>query len=236
MIRREDNNRIAVIGSFALALWQVLATPVFAFVALVVSPLPPLVRYAIIAKWSAGVIFFARLFCGINYRVIGRENIPATPCIFFSRHESTWETLAFQHILPPQAIVLRRSLLSIPFFGWGLRQMSPIAIDRESGAAALKLMLRQGRERLREGFCIVIFPEGTRLPPGETRPYRKGGAWLAEKLSAPVVPVALDSGKCWRKNAFFKRRGLITVRIGEPIPPDEADINARVQSWMKTAL
>lgn len=232
----KSGGRIAVVGSFLLALWMALATPVFALVALVIAPLPPLARYAIIAKWSAAVIFFARVFCGIRYRVIGRENIPASPCIFFSRHESAWETLAFQRILPPQAMVLRRNLLSVPFFGWGLRQMSPIAIDRERGAAALKLMLRQGRERLRAGFCIVIFPEGTRLPPGEIRPYRKGGAWLAEKLSVPVVPVALDSGKCWPRNGFFKRRGLITVRIGEPISPDAGDINGRVQSWMKTAL
>ena len=148
-------NPIAVFGSFALALWLVLATPLFALIALMIAPLPPKKRYAIIALWSAGTIFFARVFCGIRYRVIGRENIPNVPCIFFSRHESTWETLAFQSILPPQAIVLRRSLLSIPFFGWGLRQMSPIAIDRQRGTAALRLMLRQGRARLREGFCTT---------------------------------------------------------------------------------
>lgn len=235
MIERQDK-RIAVFGSFALALWMALATPVFALIALVISPLPPLVRYAIIAKWSASVIGFARRFCGIRYQIIGRENIPNTPCIFFSRHESTWETLAFQNILPPQAMILKRSLLSIPFFGWGLRRMSPIAIDRERGAAALKLMLRQGRERLRAGFCIVIFPEGTRMPPGEYRPYRKGGAWLAAKLAVPVVPIAVDSGKCWARNAFFKRRGLITVRIGKPIAAGGADINAQVQSFIKTAL
>ena len=192
-------------------------------------------RYAIIALWSAGTIFFARVFCGIRYRVIGRENIPNVPCIFFSRHESTWETLAFQSILPPQAIVLRRSLLSIPFFGWGLRQMSPIAIDRQRGTAALRLMLRQGRARLREGFCIVIFPEGTRMPPGEHRPYRKGGQWLAAKLAAPVIPVALDSGRCWARNAFFKRRGCITVRIGKAISP-QTNINEQVRRFVETAL
>ncbi len=215
----EKTGSVAVFGSFVLALWYAIGTPLFALTAILISPLPAPLRYDIIKQWSAVTIFCARVFCGIRCRVVGAENIPKEPCVFFSRHESAWETLAFQGMLPRQSLVLRRNLLSLPFFGWGLRRMSPIAIDRERGAAALRRMLRQGEERLRDGFCIVIFPEGTRMPPGESRPYRRGGAWLAKKLAAPIVPVALDSGKCWPRNAFFKRRGLITVRIGEPINP-----------------
>ena len=230
-------NPPAVFGSLVLALWFALATPVFALIAFVVTPLPPKKRYAIISLWSAGTIFCAKVFCGVRYKVEGAENIPQTPCIFFSRHESAWETLAFQRILPMQSMVLRRSLLSIPFFGWGLKRMSPIAIDRERGAEALRLMLRQGKQRLRDGFCIVIFPEGTRMPPGETRPYRKGGAWLASKLAVPVIPISLNSGNCWPRNAFIKRRGTVTVRIGSPITAKgatPAEINNQARHWIET--
>ena len=132
--------------------------------------------------------------------------------------------------------VVKRELLWIPFFGWGLAMLEPIAIDRGSGARALRQMLEQGRDRLARGFCIVIFPEGTRVAPGAHRDYQPGGAWLASKTGAPVVPVALNSGELWRRNAFLKYPGTITVSIGAAIDTKELapeDINRRVEDWIE---
>jgi 1-acyl-sn-glycerol-3-phosphate acyltransferase len=134
---------------------------------------------------------------------------------------------------------MKRELLWIPFFGWGLAMLSPIAIDRTSGSAALRQMAEQGRERLDAGFCIVIFPEGTRVAPGARATYHPGGAWLAMKTGALALPVAHNAGEYWRKNAFLKRPGLITVSIGKPISPaglSAAELNQRVEDWIETEM
>ena len=125
--------------------------------------------------------------CGIRYRVIGSEHIPREPCIILSKHQSAWETLVYQVIFPPQVWVLKRELLWVPFFGWGLAMLSPIAIDRRAGTRALKQMFDQGRERLRQGFSIVMFPEGTRTMPGKRGKYHPGGAWLAVQTGTQVA-------------------------------------------------
>jgi 1-acyl-sn-glycerol-3-phosphate acyltransferase len=144
--------------------------------------------------------------------------------------------MAFQIIFPPQVWVMKRELLWIPFFGWGLAMLSPIAINRSSGAKALRQMAEQGRERLAAGFCIVIFPEGTRIAPGKRGTYHPGGAWLTVKTGALAVPVAHNAGECWRKNAFIKHPGLITVSIGKPISPQgltAAELNQRIEEWIE---
>lgn len=204
----------ALVRSAAFALLQIVATPLWAAIALLTFPLSPLTRYRIITTWSHLVIWAADRICGIRYRVLGSENIPREPCIVLAKHESAWETLAFQVILPPQVWVVKRSLLWVPFFGWGLAMLSPIAIDRKAGPRALNQMLQQGRERLRQGFSIVIFPEGARSAPGARATYQAGGAWLALQTGAPVLPVAHNAGTYWARNAFLKRPGLITVSIG----------------------
>ena len=203
-----------------------------------VAPLPPLVRYRIISQWSFLAIGGLRLLCGVRYRVSGIHHIPPCPLVFLSRHESAWETIAYQLFLPPLAFVLKKNLLHIPFFGWGLRRMSQIAIDRVAGSSAMRQLLRQGRARLAAGFCVVVFPEGTRLPPGQRRRYFSGGAALAKAAGVSVVPIALDSGKCWGRNHFFKRRGIIHVRIGQPIATEHlsvADINEQARIWIESA-
>ena len=170
---------------FALAL--VLVTPPYAVVALLSFPLPRLVRYRIISGWSALVVLMARALCGIRWRVEGGEQLPSKPAVLLSKHQSAWETMAFQVIFPPQSYLLKRELLWIPFFGWGLALMSPIAIDRSRGLAALRQLVRRGKERLAQGFWVVVFPEGTRVAPGERRKYQLGGALLAEHSGAPVA-------------------------------------------------
>jgi 1-acyl-sn-glycerol-3-phosphate acyltransferase len=158
------------------------------------------------------------------------------PFIVLSKHQSAWETLAFQVIFPRQVWVVKRELLWIPFFGWGLAMLSPIAIDRGAGRRALSQLLEQGRERLARRYCIVIFPEGTRVAPGNRGQYRAGGAWLAVKTATPVLPVAHNAGELWPRHALVKRPGLITVSIGAPIDPRNLtpdELNQRVEEWIE---
>ena len=222
--------------SLLFALAQVLITPPYSIIALATFPLPRMARYRVISGWSHLMISLARIVLGIDYRVIGRENLPRDPAVILSKHQSAWETLAFQVIFPPQVLVLKRELLWIPFFGWGLALTSPIAIDRSSGARALKRMSELGRERLAQGFWIAIFPEGTRVPPGERRKYHPGGAWLAVHCEAAVVPVAHNAGRLWGRNAFLKRPGTVTVEIGAPIDPRQhtaQTLNSAVEQWIE---
>lgn len=201
--------------------------------------LPPLPRYRAITLWGLMVIWLARLITGIRYRVEGLENLPKEPCVVLAKHQSAWETIAFQQIFPPLSFVLKKNLLYIPFFGWGLALFSPIAIDRTAGREAMKQIETQGKARLKCGFSVLAFPEGTRVLPGEKGNYQIGGAWLACKAGVPVVPVAHNAGRCWPKNAFIKRPGLITVIIGPPIPTTgrkPTQVLADTEAWIENAM
>ncbi|HUL90912.1 MAG TPA: lysophospholipid acyltransferase family protein [Burkholderiales bacterium] len=225
--------------SLAFAVAQVLITPPYSIVALATFPLPRLLRYRVISGWSHVMIWLAKILLGIDYRIVGRENLPKSPSVILSKHQSAWETLAFQVIFPPQVLVLKRELLWIPFFGWGLALTSPIAIDRSSGARALKRMAELGRERLAQGFWIAIFPEGTRVPPGKRGRYHPGGAWLAVHCDASVVPVAHNAGLLWGRNAFLKRPGTVTVEIGAPIDSrahTPESLNQLVEKWIEDRM
>jgi len=219
---------------FAAALTVI--TPPYTLVALATFALPRMKRYRIISGWSRLVLYFAKTILGIDWRIEGRENLPSRPSVILAKHQSAWETLAFQHIFPPQVHVLKRELLWIPFFGWGLALMSPIAINRSRGAAALRSIARRGRERLEQGFWVVVFPEGTRVAPGESREYQVGGAWLAAASGAPVVPVAHNAGLYWPRNAFLKRSGTVTLLIGPAVASENRDpkqINAMARAWIE---
>jgi 1-acyl-sn-glycerol-3-phosphate acyltransferase len=227
---------VTLLRSLAFAAALLVVTPPYAIVALATFPLPRMLRYRVISGWSRLVIWLSRTLLGIDWRVEGREQLPQRPSVILSKHQSAWETLAFQQIFPPQIHVLKRELLWIPFFGWGLALMSPIAINRSRGVAALRSMARRGRERLEQGFWIVVFPEGTRVAPGERRSYQVGGAWLAVASGAPVVPVAHNAGTLWPRNAFLKRAGTVTVRIGPPIETvnrDPQTVNAMAETWIE---
>ena len=177
-----------VLRSALFALVEIVTVPPFALLALATFPFKPLTRYRVITLWSRLIVRVAERLCGIRYRVLGADRIPRAPFIILANHQSAWETLAFQVIFPPQVWVVKRELLWLPLFGWGLAMLTPIAIDRGSGARALRQMLEQGRDRLAQGFCIVIFPEGTRVAPGERREFHAGGAWLAVQTATPVLP------------------------------------------------
>jgi len=230
---------LVALRSTLFAIFQLVITPAFAVIALLTFPLPALMRYRIITVWTRWVMWAARVICGIRYRVIGAENIPKEPCIILAKHQSAWETMGFQLIFPPQVWVLKRELLRVPFFGWGLAMLSPIAIDRSSRRQALQQLVEQGRERLAAGFFIVIFPEGTRIAPGKRGKYRAGGARLAVQTGTPVLPVAHNAGLRWAKNAFMKYPGLVTVSIGPPIQPGAETAEAlsqRVEDWIENEM
>lgn len=227
---------MAVLRSTLYMLLQIIITPPYALLTLACFPLSPHNRYRVTSSWTFIMLFLLRNLCGIRYQIIGAENIPKTPSIVLSKHQSAWETLAFQKIFPPQVWVLKKELLRIPFFGWGLAMTSPIAIDRSAKKKALEQIVEQGKDRLKQGFWIVIFPEGTRIPPGQRGKYRIGGAWLATHTNTLVVPVAHNAGELWGRNSFIKYPGTITVSIGEPIDPtgmEPGELNAQVEAWIE---
>ncbi|MDR1709715.1 MAG: 1-acyl-sn-glycerol-3-phosphate acyltransferase [Candidatus Accumulibacter sp.] len=196
-------------------------------------------RFRIIAAWRAVFMALCEHVLGLRYRVLGRENIPQTPSVVLSKHQSAWETVALQAIFPPLVFVLKRSLLWIPFMGWAFAAVKMISIDRAAGKNALKQVERQGIERLRAGYWVVVFPEGTRTAPGERRRFKGGGALLAVSAGAPAVPVAHDAGEFWAKNAFVKKPGLITVSIGPPIDPrgkTADEVNSLAEEWVEAEM
>lgn len=220
-------------------LGQVITAPIFTFIAFLALPLNPVTRNVLISGWARSMIWWLRITCNIRHEVTGLENITDTPSIILSKHQSAWETLAFQAIFPTQVYVLKRELLWIPIFGWGLAMSSPIAIDRSAGREALKKLVSNGSARLKKGLWVVIFPEGTRKAPGEKGKYQIGGAWLATHTKTQVVPVAHNAGRYWAKNSFIKKPGVIHIHIGKPIQSAElkADVlNQQVEQWIETEM
>ncbi|MGR8918552.1 MAG: lysophospholipid acyltransferase family protein [Gammaproteobacteria bacterium] len=211
-------------------------TVVFSFVGVAILPLPRTWRYAVITRWSMLTIAWLRLACGLGFEVEGRENIPATNGVILSKHQSAWETIALQLIFPRQSQVLKRELLSVPFFGWGLASLNPIAIDRSAGTRALKAVLRLGAERIADGWWVLIFPEGTRIPAGSTGRYTQTGAALAVQTGRPVVPVAHNAGVFWARNALVKLPGTIRVVIGPPLDTSgktAKEVTREAEAWIE---
>jgi 1-acyl-sn-glycerol-3-phosphate acyltransferase len=229
---------MSVLRSLLFALYQLIVTPIYAILVLLLFWLPRLPRFRFIIGWCWLILFGARWICGIRHRLIGVENIPprSSPHIVMSKHSSTWETLALNFLFPPLAFVAKKELLSIPFFGWAFSLASPITIDRKAGKDAMQQIAEQGRERLAQGFWIVVYPEGTRIRVGKRAHYKTGGARLALALGIPVVPVAHNAGYLWPKGVLGKRPGTVTVSIGKPIQPDETDMQQlinKVEKWIE---
>jgi 1-acyl-sn-glycerol-3-phosphate acyltransferase len=227
------------IRSLTLFLCQLVITPLFALIAILTFPFHPITRYRIISGWALTMMWLLRVVCGIRMEVKGAENIPAGPRILLCKHQSAWETIALQKVFPPQVWVLKRELLWLPFFGWGLAMTSPIAIKRSDGKGAMRQLLKQGKERMDMGFCVVIFPEGTRIPYGQKGKYKMGGALLSASTGVPVVPIAHNAGKVWPRNSFLKHPGVITMSIGSAIDPaglKAEEINQRTEEWIEAEV
>ncbi len=227
---------IADLRALLFLLFQAVVTPIYAAVFRLFCWLPRIPRYLIARHWCRVNLLAARWICGIRWRVIGRENIPASPHIVMSKHSSTFETLALNLYFPPLSFVAKKELLSIPFFGWGFALASPITIDRQAGHDAMQQMIRQARARLAQGFWIVVYPEGTRIRVGTRARYKTGGARLAVGLPAPVLPIAHNAGYLWPKGLFGKKPGTITLSIGPSMSPDGKDatqLTEEIEAWIE---
>jgi len=205
-----------------------------------VSPFNRRAGYLICVAWVHLNYWTLKHLCRIDWRVEGRENIPKEPSIAYWKHQSAWETLAQLVVFPTQSWVFKRELMWIPLIGQALMAIKPIPINRKSGHSAVNQVLTIGARRiLEEGMWVMIFPEGTRMPPGTTRRYGLSGALLAEKTGRPIVPVAHNAGDFWRRNAFLKYPGTVQVRIGKPVyskgrRPEE--VNREIQGWIEAQM
>lgn len=202
-------------------------------------PFPFAVRSAIARNWGKSMLWVGRIVCGLDYVIEGRENIPAEPSVIMIKHTTVFETYAQLAIFPPQTWVVKRELQWLPLFGWGLAAMRPIAIDRGAGHTAMTRVIEQGRERLARGIWITIFPEGTRVPAGQTKKFGVSGAALAREVGCLIVPVAHNAGDLWPRRGLIKKPGLIRFCIGPPVDPagrPPKETNRIVQDWIETKM
>lgn len=215
-----------------LTISTIVITPVIPFL----YPIPYNLRYRYAHNWTRFNLWWLQITCGLKYRVSGATDIPQGAHIVMAKHQSAWETMALQKLFPPQVWIMKREIFWIPFFGWAIAAMEPIAIDRSSGRKAVAQIVEQGRKKLADGHWVVLFPEGTRVPPGKKGRYGLGGAILATETGYPVIPVAHNAGEFWKRNDFIKRPGTVDVVIGEPIEskgltPNE--LNQKVEAWIE---
>jgi len=196
-------------------------------------------RWAAAVAWARVCLWAGRVICGLEVSTEGTEHIPDRPCVFLIKHTTALETYWQIAALPPSAWVLKRELLYLPFFGWSLLVMRSIAINRGAHASAVKQVIEQGKLRLASGLSVCIFPEGTRMPPGETRRYGVSGAALAREAGCPIVPVAHNAGDFWPKRGMAKKPGKIRFCIGPPIEPGDSPpraVNLLVQEWIENKM
>ncbi|MCW8936125.1 MAG: 1-acyl-sn-glycerol-3-phosphate acyltransferase [Gammaproteobacteria bacterium] len=201
--------------------------------------LPVNQRYAIGSSWAKMNMHFLRWFCNLDYVIKGKENIPDEASLVISNHQSTWETMSFQHFLPNQLWVMKKELFRVPIFGWGLALMSPIAIDRNAGKKAIEQIVEQGEKKLNQGRWVVVFPEGTRISPGVESKYKMGAFVFASRITHPVLPIAHNAGEFWPRHSFIKYPGTITVSIGKPFNAyqmEVSEVKDKVEKWIRQEL
>ena len=218
---------------------MVLSAIVIAIPAVLMFPLPFEKRYAFIRLFARFNIWSLNKICKLKFVVKGKQNIPQQAAIILCKHQSTWETFALQLVFPPQIWVLKKMLLYVPFFGWGLAMLEPIAINRSAKKKAMQQIIEQGTQRLKNGRWVVLFPEGTRMAPGAPTRFMSGGARLAEHAQTPVVPVAHNAGEFWPKHGFTKKAGTITLSILPAINPEgksATEINALAQKAVEQEM
>ncbi len=223
-LRQPDNigqspgeNMMKYTGSILFSFFFILSVIVITLLNIVFFPVPYRYRIYLLLSWAKFNLFSLNQFCGLSVEIEGRENIPETPCLVFSKHQSTLETIVLQLVFIPHVWVLKRELLWIPFFGWSLYLSKAIAIDRSSGKKAIKQIVATGTQRLKEKYWVIIFPEGTRTRPGDKAEYKIGGPILAAKSGYDIVPVSHNFGHFWPKGQFYKKPGKARLVIGAVI-------------------
>ncbi|MFC5472624.1 lysophospholipid acyltransferase family protein [Paraherbaspirillum soli] len=226
--------------SLLFFLLMTVLTVVWSMACILFAPLPYAKRYYWTSRWNVIVIWMAKVICGIDYQVRGAENFPDAPAIVLCKHQSAWETIFLLPMTPrPLVFVFKKSLTYIPFFGWGIALLRMIPINRSKGRDAFAQVVVQGRKRLADGQWVIMFPEGTRIPVGQTGKYKLGGTRLAVETNTPVIPIAVNAGECWPKNSFIKKPGLVTVSIGKPIAPDgltSVELMGLVENWIESEM
>jgi 1-acyl-sn-glycerol-3-phosphate acyltransferase len=218
-----------------------LTTMAFGVVVLVSALLPLTIeqRYVIPRTWGRFECWLASVICGIGYVVEGQQNLPNEPFVSLWKHSTAWETMAQMFVVPTASWLLKREVLWIPIIGWAVSTYKPIAINRRAGHSAVNQVVKQGRERLAAGMGVVVYPEGTRVAPGEARKYGISGALLAVEAGVPVVPIAHNAGYFWRRRSLLKRPGTIYVVIGPPIDTrglEPRQVNERAQQWIEATI
>ena len=201
--------------------------------------LPRYPRGVIIVAWTRFAVWLVRIICGVRYEIQNKENFSKSnkPVVLLSKHQSTWETMFLQGFAFPASTVLKKELIQLPFFGWGLRALRPIAIDRSDPRNAIRSVKEKGVERIKEGLNIILFPEGTRVPVGETRKFARSGADIAITAGVDIVPMAHNAGMYWPNGTYLKKPGTIQVVIGKPISTQgksTKQITDEVENWINT--
>jgi len=233
---------MVLVRSIAFFLAMTLVTIVFSLPAAIFSPVISFESSSRVSNaWGKVVLWLLRYICNLRYKIEGWENLPPEGgYVICSKHQSAWETIALRGILPPrQTWILKKQLLKIPFFGWALQKVEPIAIDRSAGFSALKQIVAEGLKALAQGRIVIVFPEGTRVAPGERLKYNVGGALLGEKSGRPIVPIAHNAGVFWGRRGIRKFSGTINLVIGPPIPTvgrKVATINNDIENWIEDAV
>jgi len=225
-----------ILRSLLFYIGQIISTILIAPIGIIAFPLDFKKRYYLITRWAVFNLWWLKICCNVTYEIKGKDNIPGKPCIVMSKHQSAFETLALQQIFIPQVWILKKELLQIPIYGWGLASMQPIAINRNSTIKSFRQIADQGCERLQKGYWVIIFPEGTRVAPNKKKKYLPGGGMLAEKSGAQVVPVAHNAGRLWSRNSMIKKPGLITIKIGPVIESENKsakEITDEVENWIE---
>ncbi|MHB1949690.1 MAG: lysophospholipid acyltransferase family protein [Gammaproteobacteria bacterium] len=223
---------------FSLCMW--IITILQSFLCILTSPLPLSYRFASIVRYNRLILWLLKVICGVNYQIDGLENIPKDRVgVILSKHQSTWETFYLPIIFHEPAIIVKRELLFIPFFGWGMATISPIAINRNNKSSAMQQIIKKGKECLAAGRWILVFPEGTRIPAGKIGKYRLGGARLAVETDSPVIPVAHNAGRFWPRRKFIKQPGTVRMVIGPLIEtkgrtPDQ--VLEQTKQWIEDTI
>ncbi|MEG0920237.1 MAG: lysophospholipid acyltransferase family protein [Comamonas sp.] len=202
-------------------------------------------RYTVARQWLKLAADSAGWFCGVKVRKQGMENLPQSVLgdkgvVLLCKHQSTFETFLMPAIMPvPLAYVFKKELLKIPFFGWSIGSLDMIHIDRKDGSRAFHKVVEQGKRLLAQGIWVIMFPEGTRIPRGESGDYKTGATRLAIMTGAQVVPIAVTSAKCWPRKAFIKRPGIVDVSVGKPIDSKgrkHDELMAEVEYWIESEM
>lgn len=221
-------------------LFSVIVIPMY-YVTLLCNTFSSLqVRQRIIRHFLRSYLYVLKTVCHIDYVVEGLQHIPKNSSgIILCKHQSTWETFFLPTIFYDPAIIVKKELLRVPFFGWGMALMEPIGIDRNKTASAMQQIINQGKKCLDEGRWVIVFPEGTRVPVGTVGHYKLGGARLAEATGYPVIPVAHNAGRYWPRGKFIKRPGTVKIVIGPCIDVKgrkAGEILALAKDWIEMTV